>query len=78
MLFWSLNSLCTVCFRNQEINKTDELRYDRTHLWVLGSDEDSPLILNRLLIIVIDITRVLVSVVVVAYFEIEFKSLGVL
>ena len=78
MLFWSLNSLYTIWFRNQEINKTNKLRYHRTHLGIFSSDEDCPLILNSFLFIVIDITWVLVPVVVVAYFKFKFKSLGCL
>jgi hypothetical protein len=78
VLFWSVNCLYRICFRNTEINKTNELRNHRTHLGILGSDEHCPLILNGLLVIVINITWVLISIVVVAYFKFKFKSLGVL
>ena len=69
VLFW-----CIYCYRFQslwddEIGEMDEFGNVGSQCRVLGSNENSPLVFLRLLVVIVDVTRVLIPVVEVSNFQ---------
>lgn len=72
MLFRCIHSDGLGSLGDDEVSKVNELRDQGAKLGILSADKNRPLILHGLLIEVINVARVLISVVVVAY--LQFKS----
>lgn len=75
MLFWGGNRDHLVYLWDNEIGETYEFGDQRALSWILGSYENCPLIFLSLLIVIIDIAWVLITIVIVANFKLNIKSL---
>lgn len=73
ILLWRIDRDDLAHLGDCEIGKTDELRDQGPELGVLCTNEDSEFVFYGLLIVIVNVTRILVAVVVVAYLNLKLE-----